>query len=96
MDASRSTATGAHGAPHCCSDLRSPNLPRLKLHPPTPEAPQKARDMMGCDMPDSPRTPPGAGIPQAAYTVCPNAPGPKHLLEEPCGYIPPQPWWGYK
>jgi hypothetical protein len=73
-------------------DVRSHKLPRLKLHPPTPEAPQKAVDII-YEQPDSPRTPKGAGIPRAAYEVCPNAPGPKHLLE-PAGYVvPQQPWW---
>jgi hypothetical protein len=56
----------------CCMDLRSPSLPRLKLHPPTPEAPQKAVDLMLSSRlaePESPRTPKGGSAGQGNQRV---------------------------
>ncbi|GAB4820382.1 hypothetical protein N2152v2_007428 [Parachlorella kessleri] len=75
-------------------DFATKTLPRLQLHPPTPEAPQKAIDVLvSSSEPESPRTPKGAAIPQTAYTVCPGAPRPPNHLLGPSKRISPQPWW---
>lgn len=76
---------------HSSMDLPGPHPPRLKLEPRSPEGKQRAVDLR---QPDSPRTPKGAAIPQAAYTVCPGAPRPKELPPAAHSAVPPVPWLG--
>lgn len=76
---------------HSSMDLPGPHPPRLKLEPRSPEGKQRAVDLR---QPDSPRTPKGAAIPQAAYTVCPGAPRPKELPPAAHSAVPPVPWPG--
>lgn len=76
-----------------CPGVMSPDLPKLRLplrQPPTPETSDKVLEVMYDDS-SEPRTPTGAAIPKAAYTVCPPAPKVNHVWEADA--VAQYPWW---